>query len=138
MVMLRPRQFNFLAAFEVAHGQPDYVSRKTLIEFVEARKGQQGPFGYVIRWPAWLTYNQSDDRPYRSLRRGHFRMTSAWEEYNAWKGAGNPPTLDATAPPRRGEENDHNPERSGNTPDGEQVDAPTSSMERSEDTSCHP
>ena len=112
--MLRPRQFNFLAAFELQHGQPDYVSRKTLMEFVENYKGEKGPFGYVIRWPAWLTYNQPTDRPFKSLRRAQFRMTAAWEEYNAWKSQRDvapPPASDT--PPCGEETEDHNPEQSG-------------------------
>jgi hypothetical protein len=110
--MLRPRQFNFLAAFESEHGQPDYVSRQTLVEFVEKHKGEKGQFGYTIRWPAWLTYNQPTDRPFKSLRRGQFRMTAAWEEYNAWKSQRDVATPPADAPPC-GEGTDHNPEQSG-------------------------
>jgi hypothetical protein len=112
--MLRPRQFNFLAAFELEHGQPDYASRQTLVEFVEKHKGEKGPFGFTIRWPAWLTYNQSTDRPFKSLRRGQFRMTAAWEEYNAWRSQRDVATPPAdAAPPSCGEETVHNPEQSG-------------------------
>lgn len=112
--MLRLRQFNFLAAFEAEHGQPDYASRQTLVEFVEKRKGEKGPLGYVIRWPAWLTYNQTTDRPYKSLRRGQFRMTAAWDEYNAWKSQSQSATPPAEHSPSVGEEAiDHNPEESG-------------------------
>lgn len=110
--MLRPRQFNFLAAFESEHGQPDYASRQTLVEFVEKHKGEKGPFGYTIRWPSWLTYNQPTDRPFKSLRRGQFKMTAAWEEYNAWKSQRDVATPSADAPPC-GEGTDHNPEQSG-------------------------
>jgi len=114
--MLRPRQFNFLAAFEAVHGQPDYVSRQTLLEFCEKHGGTSGPFGHTIRWPAWLTYNQGTDRPYKSLRRGQFRMTAAWEEYNAWRSQRNVATPDAQSLPASGGEETfvHNPEQSGN------------------------
>lgn len=113
--MLRPRQFNFLAAFEAVHGQPDYVARQTLVEFCEQHEGKRGPFGYVLRWPAWLTYNQSSDRPYKSLLRGHFRMTAAWEEYNAWASQRNAATRTAASSSAScGEESfDHEPEQSG-------------------------
>jgi hypothetical protein len=113
--MIRPRQFNFLAAFEAVHGQPDYVSRQTLLEFCEKHKGTSGPLGHQIRWPAWLTYNQSTDRPYKSLRRGQFRMTAAWEEFNAWKSQQHVATLIANSPASCGEESVvHDPEQSGN------------------------
>lgn len=103
---LRPRQFNFLAAFEAVHGQPDYVARQTLLEFVANHKDQKGPYGFVLRWPAWLTYNQPADRPFKSLRRGQFLMTEAWKEYNAWKASqSNSATSDpAPTPPSNGGE----------------------------------
>ncbi len=108
---LRPRQFNFLAAFEAEHGQPDYVSRPTLLEFVGKHEGVKGPFGYTIRWPAWLTYNQSSNRPYKSLRRGQFLMTEAWKEYNAWKSQSNSATPNADTPATGSEEVlNHNPD----------------------------
>jgi len=107
---LRPRQFNFLAAFEAEHGQPDYVSRPTLLEFVGKHKGVKGPFGHTIRWPAWLTYNQSTDRPYKSLRRGQFLMTEAWKEYNAWKGKSNSSTPIVTPATGSEEVMNHNPD----------------------------
>ncbi|MCG3769756.1 MAG: hypothetical protein JW384_00887 [Nitrosomonadaceae bacterium] len=82
--MLRPRQYNFLAALEYHFkGQPAYLDRKTLLGFCDKYKGQQGPLGYTIRWCAWLTYNQSAGSPYKTLRRGVFRLP--WEEYNNWK-----------------------------------------------------
>ena len=110
---LRPRQFNFLAAFEAEHGQPAYVSRPTLLEFVEKHKGAKGPLGYTIRWPAWLTYNQSTDRPYKSLRRGQFLMTEAWKEYNAWKSQSNSATPSADTPATGSEEVlNHSPDSS--------------------------
>ena len=113
--MLRLRQFNFLAAFEAVHGQPDYVSRQTLLEFCEKHKGTKGPLGYSLRWPAWLTYNQRSDRPYKSLRRGQFRMTAAWEEFNAWKSQQNVASPSADSPASCGEESVvHDPEQSGN------------------------
>ena len=83
--MIRPRQFNFLAAFEAVHGQPDYVSRQTLLEFCEKHTGTSGPLGHQIRWPAWLTYNQTSGSPYKTLRRGVFRLP--WAEYNSWREA---------------------------------------------------
>ena len=104
---LRPRQFNFLAAFEAEYGQPDYVSRPTLLEFVEKHKGDKGSYGFTLRWPAWLTYNQSDARPYKSLRRGQFLMTAAWVEYNAWKSQSNAATPVANTPPQDSEETNH-------------------------------
>jgi len=104
---LRPRQFNFLAAFEAEYGQPDYVSRPTLLEFVEKHKGDKGSYGFTLRWPAWLTYNQSDARPYKSLRRGQFLMTAAWVEYNAWKSQSNSATPVANTPPQGSEETNH-------------------------------
>jgi len=108
---LRPRQFNFLAAFEAEDGQPDYVSRPTLLEFVGKHEGVKGPFGYTIRWPAWLTYNQSSNRPYKSLRRGQFLMTEAWKEYNAWKSQSNSATPNADTPATGSEEVlNHNPD----------------------------
>jgi hypothetical protein len=110
---LRPRQFNFLAAFEAEHGQPDYVSRPTLLEFVEKHKGNKGQFGYMLRWPAWLTYNQPDDRPYKSLRRGQFLMTKAWVEYNEWKSQSNSATQHSTHTSATGsEEASHTPDLS--------------------------
>ena len=104
---LRPRQFNFLAAFEAEYGQPDYVSRPTLLEFVEKHKGDKGSYGFTLRWPAWLTYNQSDARPYKSLRRGQVLMTAAWVEYNAWKSQSNSATPVANTPPQDSEETNH-------------------------------
>ena len=104
---LRPRQFNFLAAFEAEYGQPDYVSRPTLLEFVEKHKGDKGSYGFTLRWPAWLTYNQSDARPYKSLRRGQFLMTAAWVEYNALKSQSNSATPVANTPPQDSEETNH-------------------------------
>jgi hypothetical protein len=107
---LRPRQFNFLAAFEAVHGQPDYVARQTLLEFVANHKDQKGPYGFVLRWPAWLTYNQPADRPFKSLRRGQFLMTEAWKEYNAWKASqSNSATSDPapTPSPNGGEESNY-------------------------------
>ena len=104
---LRPRQFNFLAAFEAEYGQPDYVSRPTLLEFVEKHKGDKGSYGFTLRWPAWLTYNQSDARPYKSLRRGQFLMTAAWVEYNAWNSQSNSATPVANTPPQDSEETNH-------------------------------
>ena len=107
---LRLRQFNFLAAFEADHGQPDYVSRQALLEFVEKHKGSRGPYGFTLRWPAWLTYNQSSDHPYKSLRRGQFLMTAAWTEYNSWKGQDNSASPNETETPSRGsEETNHTP-----------------------------
>ena len=82
--MLRPRQYNFLAALEQhLNGQPAYVDRSTLLEFCGTHKGQKGPYGYTLRWPAWLTYNQASGSPYKTLRRGVFRLP--WDEYNSWK-----------------------------------------------------
>lgn len=107
---LRPRQFNFLAAFEAEHGQPAYVSRPTLLEFVEKHKGAKGPLGHTIRWPAWLTYNQSTDRPFKSLRRGQFLMSAAWTEYNAWKGKSNSSTPIDTPATGSEEVLNHNPD----------------------------
>lgn len=107
---LRPRQFNFLAAFEAEHGQPDYVARQTLLEFVEKHKAAKGPLGFTLRWPAWLTYNQSAARPYKSLRRGQFLMTAAWTEYNSWKGQNMSATPNEveTLPASGSEETNHN------------------------------
>ena len=84
--MLRPRQYNFLAALEQSlKSQPAYVDRSTLLEFCEAHKGQKGPYGYILRWPSWLTYNQTSGSPYKTLRRGVFRLP--WAEYNSWREA---------------------------------------------------
>jgi hypothetical protein len=68
--------------------------------------------GFTLRWPAWLTYNQSASRPYKSLRRGQFLMTEAWTEYNAWKGQSNSATPVADTPATDGEEANHNPDLS--------------------------
>jgi hypothetical protein len=86
------------------------VARQTLLEFVEKHKGAKGPLGFTLRWPAWLTYNQSTARPYKSLRRGQFLMTAAWTEYNSWKGQSNSATpSEAETPPVTGsEETNHN------------------------------
>jgi hypothetical protein len=86
------------------------VARQTLLEFVEKHKGAKGPLGFTLRWPAWLTYNQSTARPYKSLRRGQFLMTAAWTEYNSWKGQSNSATpSEADTPPVTGsEETNHN------------------------------
>jgi hypothetical protein len=86
------------------------VARQTLLEFVEKHKGAKGPLGFTLRWPAWLTYNQSTARPYKSLRRGQFLMTAAWTEYNSWKGQSNSATpSEVDTPPVTGsEETNHN------------------------------
>lgn len=106
---LKPRHTNFLAAFEAVHGQPDYVSRPMLLKFVESHTGAKGPLGYTIRWPAWLTYNQDPAKPYKSLRRGHFRLTEAWAEYNSLKSQGNPAPLIEVSRLSGSEEPDQSP-----------------------------
>ena len=103
---LQPSHINFLALFESVHGQPDYVSRSLLVQFVEKHKGAKGPLGYTIRWPAWMTYNQDPARPYKSLRRGNFRVTEAWAEYNKWKSQ-NSASLHFNSRLTEGEEADH-------------------------------
>lgn len=75
-----------------------------LLKFVELHQGATGPLGYKIRWPAWLTYNQDPARPYKSLRRGQFRVTEAWAEYNQWKSQGNPAPLHEYSSPMGSEE----------------------------------
>jgi hypothetical protein len=106
---LKPRHINFLAALEAVHGQPDYASRPTLLNFVASHKGAKGPLGYPIRWPAWLTYNQDPAKPYKSLRRGHFRLTEAWAEYNSLKVQGNPALLHEHSSPLGSEEMSQSP-----------------------------
>ena len=77
-ITIKPRQANFLAAFELKYGRPATVTRKALVSFRQTwANGEKGPFGFNLRWPAWLT-NSSNFTVQRAV------YALPWNEYDAF------------------------------------------------------
>jgi hypothetical protein len=78
MISINPRQANFLRAFERAHGRPETVTRANLLAFMAGcGKDKKGPFGFVLRLPAWMTNSGTF-----SAGRGVYLLP--WEAYDQW------------------------------------------------------
>jgi hypothetical protein len=96
-INLTGRQANFLAAFEKSFGRQKTVSRVDLINFKNTwTPGQVGPYGYTLRWPAWLTNSGT-------FTQGRAVYALPWEVYDSWV-VNNPnpaanPALGLVAPP---------------------------------------
>lgn len=87
MININKRQANFLRAFERAHGRPETVTRINLLTFMSAcGKEKMGPYGHVLRFPAWLTNSGTF-----SHQRGVYILP--WEAYDRWVKANEPTDL---------------------------------------------
>lgn len=77
-ITLKPRQANFLAAFETKFGRPATVTRKALLSFRSTwASGEKGPFGFTLRWPAWLTNSSTF-----TVQRAVYALP--WSEFDAF------------------------------------------------------
>jgi len=77
-INLTARQANFLGAFEASYGRPSTVDRATLLVFKTSWSlGQQGPLGFTLRYPAWLTNSGT----FTSKRANY---TLPWDAYDEW------------------------------------------------------
>jgi hypothetical protein len=77
-ITIKPRQANFLAAFETKYGRPATVTRKALLSFRSTwTNGEHGPLGFPLRWPAWLTNSSAF-----TVQRAIYALP--WNEYDAF------------------------------------------------------
>ncbi len=76
-IRLNARQANYIAAFEAAYGRPATVTRTALLNIQTLWTGKTGPFGFTLRWPAWLT-----NSPTFTTERAVYALP--WTEYDAF------------------------------------------------------
>lgn len=92
-IRLNKRQCNWLAAFEAEFGRPATVTRKALLDIQTKWQGKTGPFGYGLRWPAWLT-NSANFTVQRAV------YSLPWVEFDAFVAAnGTPSSVTPTEAP---------------------------------------
>jgi hypothetical protein len=92
-IRLNKRQCNWLAAFEQDFGRPATVTRKALLDLQIKWTGKTGPFGYTLRWPAWLT-NSANFTVQRAV------YSLPWAEFDAFVAAnGTPSSVTPTEAP---------------------------------------
>lgn len=92
-IRLNKRQCNWLAAFEQEFGRPATVTRKALLDLQTKWAGKTGPFGYTLRWPAWLT-NSANFTVQRAV------YSLPWAEFDAFVAAnGTPSSVTPTEAP---------------------------------------
>lgn len=92
-IRLNKRQCNWLAAFESEFGRPATITRKALLDLQTKWQGKTGPFGYTLRWPAWLT-NSANFTVQRAV------YSLPWAEFDAFVAAnGTPSSVTPTEAP---------------------------------------
>ena len=92
-IRLNKRQCNWLAAFESEFGRPATVTRKALLDLQTKWQSKTGPFGYTLRWPAWLT-NSANFTVQRAV------YSLPWAEFDAFVAAnGTPSSVTPTEAP---------------------------------------
>lgn len=79
-IRLNKRQANFMAQFEQEFGRTTTVTRKALLDIQTKWQGKTGPFGYTLRWPAWLT-NSANFTVQRAV------YSLPWVEFDAFVAA---------------------------------------------------
>lgn len=84
-IRLNKRQCNWLAAFESEFGRPATVTRKALLDLQTKWQSKSGPFGYTLRWPAWLT-NSANFTVQRAV------YSLPWAEFDAFVAANGTPS----------------------------------------------
>jgi len=89
IIRLNKRQANWLAAFETEFGRPATVTRKALLDLQIKWQSKTGPFGYTLRWPAWLT-NSANFTVQRAV------YSLPWSEFDAFVAANGTPSSATT------------------------------------------
>ena len=77
-IRLNARQANYIAAFETAYGRPATVTRRALLDIQTKWVGKTGPFGFTLRWPAWLT-----NSPTFTVERAVYALP--WSEFDQFQ-----------------------------------------------------